>query len=106
MFLLPDTPRWYYVRGRLEEGDEVLSRLYDRPVLDSDVQAMRRSILQSLELESEETKSLNVLDLFWDRTDLRVGRRLRIAFLILSVQQMMGMQINFSWNFVPGGRCC
>ncbi|KAJ6092307.1 hypothetical protein N7467_004276 [Penicillium canescens] len=93
MFLLPDTPRWYYVRGRLEEGDEVLSRLYDRPVLDSDVQAMRRSILQSLELESEDTKSLNVLDLFWDRTDLRVGRRLRIAFSILSVQQMMGINV-------------
>ncbi|KAJ5753591.1 uncharacterized protein N7511_007744 [Penicillium nucicola] len=93
MFILPDTPRWYYVRGRLEEGDEVLSRLYDRPVLDSDVQAMRQSILQSLELESEETKSLNVLDLFWDRTDLRVGRRLRIAFLILSVQQMMGINV-------------
>lgn len=90
MFLLPDTPRWYYVRGRLEEGDEVLSRLFDRPVLDSDVQTMRESILESLELESEETKTLNPLDLFWDRTNLRVGRRLRIAFLILSVQQMMG----------------
>lgn len=90
MFLLPDTPRWYYVRGRLEEGDEILSRLFDRPVLDSDVQTMRESILASLELESEETKTLNPLHLFWDRTNLRVGRRLRIAFLILSVQQMMG----------------
>ncbi|CAI7677375.1 unnamed protein product [Penicillium discolor] len=93
MFLLPDTPRWYYVRGRLEEGDEVLSRLFDRPVLDSDVQTMRESILASLELESEETKTLNPLDLFWDRTNLRVGRRLRIAFLILSVQQMMGINV-------------
>ncbi|KAJ5360468.1 Major facilitator superfamily domain general substrate transporter [Penicillium concentricum] len=93
MFLLPDTPRWYYVRGRLEEGDEVLSRLYNRPVLDSEVQTMRESILASLELESEETKSLNVLDLFWDRTNLRVGRRLRIAFLILSLQQMMGINV-------------
>lgn len=93
MFLLPDTPRWYYVRGRLEEGDEVLSRLFDRPVLDSDVQTMRESILESLELESEETKTLNPLDLFWDRTNLRVGRRLRIAFLILSVQQMMGINV-------------
>ncbi|KAJ5685521.1 Major facilitator superfamily domain general substrate transporter [Penicillium majusculum] len=93
MFLLPDTPRWYYVRGRLEEGDEVLSRLFDRSVLDSDVQTMRESILASLELESEETKTLNPLDLFWDRTNLRVGRRLRIAFLILSVQQMMGINV-------------
>ncbi|OQE12190.1 hypothetical protein PENVUL_c001G03742 [Penicillium vulpinum] len=93
MFLLPDTPRWYYLRGHLEEGDKILSRLYDRPVLDSDVQTTRESILKSLELESEETKTLNPIDLFWDRTNLRVGRRLRIAFLMLSIQQMMGINV-------------
>ncbi|KAJ5515018.1 Major facilitator superfamily domain general substrate transporter [Penicillium fimorum] len=100
MFLLPDTPRWYYVRGRLEEGDQILSRLYDRPVLYSEVQTMRETILASLELESEETKSLNVLNLFWDRTNLQVGRRLRIAFLILSLQQMMGKSNS------PRPTCC
>lgn len=90
MVMLPDTPRWYYVRGRLDEADEILSRLHDRPILDADVQNMRNSIMSSLRFETEETSKLNLLDLFWDRSKLRVGRRLRIAFLILSVQQMMG----------------
>lgn len=90
MFMLPDTTRWYYVRSRLDEGDEILSRLYDRPILDANVQNMRDSILGSLRLETGETSKLNLLDLFWDRSNLRVGRRLRIAFLVLSVQQMMG----------------
>ncbi|CAG8141720.1 unnamed protein product [Penicillium salamii] len=93
MVMLPDTPRWYYVRGRLDEADEILSRLHDRPILDADVQNMRNSIMSSLRFETEETSKLNLLDLFWDRSKLRVGRRLRIAFLILSVQQMMGINI-------------
>lgn len=90
MFLLPDTPRWYYARGRLEEGDVILSRLHDRPVSNFAIQETRQSILGSLEHEAEETKSVKVLDLIWDRTDLRVGRRIRISFLIMSIQQMMG----------------
>jgi Sugar (and other) transporter len=90
MFLLPDTPRWYYAKGRIEEGDDVLARLHDRPVDDSAVQEMKEAILASIKLEEEEEHKFNVLDLFWDRTDLRSGRRIRIAFLILSMQQMMG----------------
>ena len=27
LYPLPDTPRWYYVKNRDEDGDEVLSRL-------------------------------------------------------------------------------
>lgn len=90
MLLLPDTPRWYYVRGRLQEGDDILALLHDRPVSDPAVQTMRRSILAAVQFEAEEDKKFNILDLVWDRTDLRGGRRLRIAFLLLSLQQMMG----------------
>ncbi|OJJ79112.1 uncharacterized protein ASPGLDRAFT_77824 [Aspergillus glaucus CBS 516.65] len=101
MFLLPGTPRWYYIRGRFQEGDEILSRLHDRAVSDPAVQEMRQSVLSSLEHEAEQTKRLNVLDLLWDRTDLRVGRRIRVAFLTLSVQQMMGKQISFLQTLSP-----
>lgn len=99
MFLLPDTPRWYFARGRYEEGDEILSRLHDRPISDPVVQEMRCSIIAAIEFESGESKGLNLLDLIWDRNELRVGRRIRIAFLILSLQQMMGMQTRKSMNF-------
>lgn len=95
MYILPDTPRWYYAKGRLEEGDDVLARLHDAPVDDLAVQEMKEAILASIRLESEETNKFDILDLFWDRSDLRAGRRIRISFLILSMQQMMGMS---SWN--------
>lgn len=53
---------------------------------------MKTSILASIALEEESSqdRGFRVLDLIWDRGDLRVGRRLRIAFLILSFQQLMG----------------
>jgi hypothetical protein len=50
--------------------------------------------MRSIELETdaEEGTKFNLWTLFWDNTDLRVGRRIRISFLVLSIQQMMGMQ--------------
>ena len=90
MLFLPDTPRWYYAKGRNAEGDDVLHRLWDRPLDDPRVQGMRSEILASIKLEAEEEHKFNILDLVWDRSDLRAGRRIRISFLILSVQQMMG----------------
>lgn len=90
MFLLPDTPRWYYARGRHEEGDDVLARLHDRPLSDPAVQHTRREILGSIRLEEEKSNRFRVWDLIWDRGSLKAGRRIRIAFLILALQQMMG----------------
>jgi MFS family permease len=90
MIILPDTPRWYYARGRLAEGDSVLARLHDLP-LDSDpVQQQRTEILTSIEMEEHEENKLKLMTFIWDNTELRVGRRIRISFLILSLQQMMG----------------
>lgn len=90
MTLLPDTPRWYYAKGRLEEGDKVLCNLYDTGVDDPRVQEMRQSILTSIQLEEQDEHKFRLLDLVWDRTSLRAGRRIRISFMILALQQMMG----------------
>ncbi|KAH6663991.1 general substrate transporter [Plectosphaerella plurivora] len=99
--LLPDTPRWYYVRGRIQEGDETLSRLIDTPIDDPRVHHMRESILASIALEeSSKERGFHILDLVWDRSDLRVGRRIRISFLILAIQQMMGINLSVYYSTV------
>ena len=51
---------------------------------------MKSEIMASIKLEAEEENKFNPLDLIWDRSDLKAGRRIRISFLILSIQQMMG----------------
>lgn len=81
MFMLPDTPRWYYARGREEEGDRVLARLHALPVEHEAVQFVKAEIKASLEEEDGKGK-INLMILFWDNTELQFGRRLRTSFLI------------------------
>ncbi|KAL7904433.1 putative sugar transporter STL1 [Trichoderma velutinum] len=94
LWLLPDTPRWYYARGRIDEGDAVLALLHDLPTDSEKVQQQKKEILASLALEAEDENKLDWKSLlFWDNTELRAGRRIRISFLILSIQQMMGINM-------------
>ncbi|KAF9890112.1 hypothetical protein FE257_006273 [Aspergillus nanangensis] len=100
MVFCPDTPRWYYARRRIEEGDTTLARLYgihregaidfqDYP----EIQALRADIMQNFEVETEQENRLTLLSLVWDNTPLRVGRRVRISFMILAIQQMNGINM-------------
>ena len=91
LWSLPDTPRWYYARGRIEEGDDVLSRLHDLPLEHEAVQAQRQEVLDSI--KDDEDTHFNVWLLFWDNTESQVGRRLRTSFLILFVQQFLGINM-------------
>lgn len=94
------------MRGRIEEGDRVLSALHDLPLDDPHVQAQRTAIFEAIEFETSQ-KPFNPVTLIWDNTgmfdifvtsncvcspatELQAGRRLRIAFLILCLQQLMG----------------
>ncbi|RFU29565.1 hypothetical protein B7463_g6781, partial [Scytalidium lignicola] len=92
MLLLPDTPRWYYVQDRMEEGDRILSALHDLPIDDEHVQYQKREILEVIALEKSQ-KPFNLVTLIWDNTELQAGRRLRTSFLILALQQLMGVNM-------------
>lgn len=96
----PDSPRWYYAKGRLLDGDQTLARMYgiyraDRQNYDDHfaMQETKSNIFQNLQLEAEQENRLSWVSLIWDNTPLRVGRRIRISFMILSIQQMMGIDI-------------
>ncbi|KAJ5825167.1 hypothetical protein N7474_002305 [Penicillium riverlandense] len=100
MFICPDTPRWYYAKGRNAEGDKTLARLYGAylPTDESQdrspmVEMVKAEIMQNIQIEAEQENQLSWVSLIWDNTPLRVGRRIRISFIILSIQQMMGINI-------------
>lgn len=100
MFFLPDTPRWYYIRDRLAEGDRTLSRLYGvyrKDVINHndfpEIQAMKATIMENFKVEEEPENKLTWLSIIWDNTPLRVGRRVRISFMILAIQQSMGINM-------------
>jgi hypothetical protein len=91
---LPDTPRWYYARGRYEEADAILCRLHDLPLDHPNVQVQREEITLAIELENLESSKFKLSELVWDNSDLHAGRRIRIAFLLLFLQQLMGRVIS------------
>lgn len=88
--MLPDTPRWYYATNRITEGDSVLARLHGLPLNHALVQMQKEEIQASIRLEEREESKFNIRLLLWDTTQLRIGRRIRIAFLLSSIKQMMG----------------
>ena len=88
---MPDTPRWYYARGRIEEGDAILARLHELPADHKTVTNMSKTILETI--EEEKRNKFDVWTLFWDNTEAQVGRRLRTSFLILFVQQLLGINM-------------
>lgn len=78
----------------VEKGLRVISDLHDEPIDSPNVMKMRRNIEQSIELEErEDGQTFNPLWVLWDRSAIKAGKRLRISFLILALQQMMGMFI-------------
>lgn len=100
MVFLPDTPRWYYARDNIPEGDKTLSRIYGvyrngttNHSAVPEIQAMKQNIMENFHVEEESSNRLTLLSLIWDNTPLRVGRRVRISFLILAIQQSMGINM-------------
>lgn len=60
---------WYYVKGRVEEGDGVLSALHGLPLDDLHVQAQRRDIFEAIEIENSQ-KPFSLVTLIWDNTGM------------------------------------
>jgi hypothetical protein len=99
MSLLPDTPRWYYTGGREEEGDAVLACLHAKSIEHLDVQGQKLEIMRVIKLEEQSENKFRYLDLVWDRSELRAGRRIRIAYLLMVFQNIMGMSVRPLLNF-------
>lgn len=93
LFFLPDTPRWYYAVGRIDEADAVLARLHNLPVEHEAVQLQREEVLTSLKEEQGDSETFNWWLLLWDNSELQFGRRLRTSFLILFAQQFLGINM-------------
>jgi len=97
MYFLPDTPRWYYARDRLAEGDAVLAKLNDAEIESEKVQHTRREILVSIEAELEANASLHWKQFLTmgivDNTRMKIIRRICMCFWLPMIREWMGSSL-------------
>lgn len=76
-----DSPRYYYSKGLINEGDESLSRLLDAPIDDPTVQLHRNEPLAAIRIENSESERLSLKILFTipDRTETKVIQRVWLS---------------------------
>ena len=94
IWFMPDTPRWYYARGRISEGDAVLCQLNDADMDNEHVRNTKKHIMTAIEIEKEANESLRLSDFltlgFTDHTELKIIRRLVICFWVPMLGEWMG----------------
>ena len=90
-----DTPRYYYAKGLIADGDALLERLYTESIATPEVQQAKLSILASLELERAESASLRLKDFFWDTSEMQAARRIRTGMILIGVAYLMGIDMIF-----------
>ncbi|EXJ61436.1 uncharacterized protein A1O5_11752 [Cladophialophora psammophila CBS 110553] len=99
IFLLPESPRWLYARGYVEAANNVLARVYDQTEHSELIQATYAALKAEVDDEEKrEEKGFRLFTqcikaMFWDTTDLKLGRRLRLCFLVMMLQEMSGLNV-------------
>jgi len=88
---LPDTPRWLMSHeSSPQRGEEVLSKLRNRPITDSEVRKEADDIIEAIRIESQEEGSW--MDLFRDG-GIKANKRFYLALGIQFMQQMSGINV-------------
>lgn len=99
IFLLPESPRWLFAIGRVEDANEIIAKMYATTTSSDIVTKIRAALQVEVEIESStEEKGWRlfltcVRAIFYDTTQLKLGRRLRLCILITFLQEMSGLNI-------------
>lgn len=64
LFFLPESPRWLAYHDRNDEAMDVLAKLHGSPSSDPVVQVQYREIMDTLQFEKEQGKTVGYTELF------------------------------------------
>ncbi|KAL6248459.1 hypothetical protein RBB50_004714 [Rhinocladiella similis] len=91
IFFLPESPRYLYANGAVEDADDIMARIYAVPVDSAEVTKHRTDVFAALEAEKEYNFSLK--NLFYDTSPVNTTWRLWLGVLTQLFQQMDGNNI-------------
>jgi MFS family permease len=85
-----DSPRWYFLQDRPDEGRLVLQQIYNDSTLADKV---KEEILTELKQEVSET--LQFTDFFYDLSETKAASRIRDGVILVGVAYLMGTNMVF-----------
>jgi hypothetical protein len=87
---LKDSPRWYFLRGREDEGNAVLRQIYPD---EATARQVRREILA--EIQRDNVEPLKLSNLIRDTSNTQALRRIRDGVVLVGVAYLMGINMIF-----------
>jgi hypothetical protein len=91
IFFLPESPRYLYACGAVEDADNIMARIYSVPVDGAEVAKDRADVFAALEIGKEYKFSFK--NLFYDTSPVNTTWRLWLGVLCQLLQQMDGNNI-------------
>ncbi|KAI1622027.1 MFS transporter [Exophiala viscosa] len=91
IFFLPESPRYLYAKGEIDDADDIMARIYSVPVDSAIVTKHRADVFATLEAEKEYKFSFK--NLFYDTSPVNTTWRLWLGVLSQLFQQMDGNNI-------------
>ncbi|KAF1996047.1 sugar transporter-like protein [Amniculicola lignicola CBS 123094] len=85
-----DSPRWYYLQNRPEDGRLALEQIYN----DNDMATKVAAEIQT-ELTQEVGETLRFSDFFIDRSETKAATRIRDGVILVGVAYLMGINMIF-----------
>jgi hypothetical protein len=88
IFFLPESPRYLYAQGHVDDADHVMARIYSVPIDSAEVAKHRSDVFAALEAEKE--YNFGFKNLFYDNSPVNTTWRLWLGVLVQFFQQMDG----------------